>query len=134
VLPRSASEAFPLFTPKGEEAWLPGWSPTYIRPESGEACEEMLFITGEGDEKTFWTCLLWQPEQWHVRYLRLTPASRVAFVDVQCTPDGPQRTRVGVACHVHAISDHGQAYLEGLTTRAFAKSIDEWTDIIQAMA
>ncbi len=54
---RPAAAAFPLFTPKGEEAWVPGWKPEYIRPETGETCEEMLFTTGEGEEKTFWTCL-----------------------------------------------------------------------------
>ncbi len=134
VVDRPASETFPLFTPKGEEAWVPGWNPTYIRPETGETCEEMIFTTGEGDEKTFWTCLSWQPDQWHVRYLRLTPASRVAFVDVQCRPDGPDRTRVRVAYQVHAISDHGRTYLEGLTESEFAKSINEWSDMIQAMA
>ena len=134
VVDRPASEAFPLFTPKGEEAWVPGWNPTYIRPETGKTCEEMIFTTGEGDEKTFWTCLSWQPDQWHVRYLRLTPASRVTFVDVQCSPDGPDRTRVRVAYQVHAISDHGRSYLEGLTESDFAKSIDEWSDMIQANA
>ncbi len=134
VVDRPTSEAFPLFTPKGEEAWMPGWNPTYIRPVTGETCEEMIFITGESDEKTFWTCLSWQPDQFHVRYLRLTPASRAAFVDVRCRPDGPDRTRVRVAYQVHAISDHGRSYLEGLTESEFANSIDEWSDMIQAMA
>ncbi len=134
VVDRPVSEAFPLFTPKGEEAWVPGWNPTYIQPETGETCAEMIFTTGEGDEKTFWTCLSWQPDQWHVRYLRLTPASQVAFVDVQCRPDGPDRTRIRVAYQVHAISDHGRSDLEGLTESEFAKSIDEWSDMIRAKA
>ena len=47
---------------------------------------------------------------------------------------GPDRTRVRVAYQVHAISDHGRSYLEGLTESEFAKSIDEWSDMIQAMA
>ena len=82
VVDRPVSEAFRLFTPKGEETWVPGWKPTYVRPDTDETCEEMVFTTGEGEEATFWTCLKWQPESWHVRYLRLTPASRVSFVDV----------------------------------------------------
>jgi len=133
VIDRSASEAFPLFTPRGEEAWVPGWSPTYIHPETGETCKEMIFTTGEGEEKTFWTCLSWQPDQWHVRYLRLTPASRFAFVDVHCTPEGPDRTRVRVCYQMHALNDHGRAFLEGFSQRQFAQSIDEWSDLIEAM-
>ena len=134
IVQRPASETFPLFTPKGEEAWVPGWNPTYVRPETGETCEEMIFTTGEGDEKTFWTCLTWRPDRWHVRYLRLTPASRVAFVDVQCKPEEPGRTRVRVSYQVQALSDDGRSYLESLTESQFAKSIDEWSDLIQAMA
>ena len=113
---------------------MPGWNPTYIRPATVETCEEMIFTTGEGDEKTFWTCLSWQPDQWHVRYLRLTPASRVAFVDVRCRPEGRHRTRVRVAYEMQALSDHGRSLLEDLTEKAFAESIDEWSDMIQALA
>ena len=128
-----AAVAFPLFTPKGEEAWVPGWNPTYVQPESGETCEEMIFTTGEGDEKTFWTCLTWQPDQRHVRYLRLTPASRVAFVDVQCRPEGPEKTRVRVAYETQALTDHGRTVLKDQTESEFANSIDEWSDLIRAM-
>ena len=127
------AEAFALFTPKGEEAWVPGWKPTYVRPASGETCAEMIFTTGEGDEKTFWTCLAWQPDQGHVRYLRLTPASRVAFVDVQCTPDGPDQTRVRVSYEMQALSDHGRTFVEDLTENEFSSSIDAWSDLISAM-
>ncbi len=134
VVDRTVSETFPLFTPKGEEAWVPGWKPVYVRPETGETCEEMIFTTGEGDEKTYWTCLKWQPDQWHVRYLRLTPVSRIAFVDVLCKPEAHDRTRVRVSYQVQALSDHGRSYLESLSQSDFAKSIDEWSDLIDAMS
>ena len=134
IVDRPVAEAFPLFTPKGEEALVPGWNPTYVRPETGETCEEMVFTTGEGDEKTFWTCLSWRPEQWHVRYLRLTPTSRVVFVNVQCRPDGPDRTRVRVAYEMQALTDEGRSYLDGLTESQFAESIEGWSHMIRAMA
>ena len=125
------SQAFPMFTPKGEEAWVPGWKPTYIWPKSGETCEEMVFKTGQGDEETFWTCLTWQPDQAHARYHRLTPASRVAFIDVRCRPDGRDRTRVRVAYEILALSDHGRSYLDDLSEGAFAAMIDGWSDLIR---
>lgn len=131
---RPVDEAFPLFTPKGEEAWVPGWQPTYLRPQTGETCEEMIFLTGEGAETTYWTCLAWQPEQWHVRYFRLTPGSRVAFVDVQCRPDGADRTHVNVVYDTLALSDDGRAWLDALDEAAFARTIDAWSDQIRALA
>ncbi len=68
-----------------------------------------------------------------MRYLRLTPTSRVAFVDVQCRPEGPDRTRVRVTYQMQALSDHGRSYLEDFTESEFVKSIDEWSGLIQAM-
>jgi len=130
---RPIDEAFPLFTPKGEEAWVPGWTPTYIDPDNGDTREEMLFTTGEGEEATFWTCLKWQPQTWHVRYLRLTPASRVSFVDVQCRPDGAGRTHVRVAYETQALTRSGQAYIFDLSDSGFADMINEWTSLIEGM-
>ena len=131
---RPVSEAFPLFTPKGEETWVPGWKPTYLGPDTGKTCEEMIFTTGEGDEETFWTCLKWQPENWHVRYLRLTPKSRVSFVDVQCEPEGADRTRVRVVYQMRALSPSGRAYMSDLSESDFAAMIDEWPHLIEKMA
>ncbi|MCB9948592.1 MAG: SRPBCC family protein [Rhodospirillaceae bacterium] len=134
VVERPVDQAFALFTPKGEEAWVPGWRPTYVRPASGETCRDMVFMTGEGAETTIWTCLCWQPEQWHVRYLRVTPNSRVAFVTVRCHPEGPARTRVAVTYEMVALSDDGRSFLAGLSEDEFARSIDAWSDMIAAMA
>ena len=134
IVDRPAAEAFPLFTPKGEEAWVPGWAPVYFRPDTGETCEDMVFTTEKDGETSVWTCLSWQPEEFHARYLRVTPGSLVAFVDVRCKPEGPDRTRVGVAYQIVALSDHGRSYVEDLTEDAFSQSIDAWSDWIKRMS
>lgn len=130
VVERPFAEAIHLFTPRGEEAWVPGWSPTYIAPTSGETTKEMLFVTGDGPEKTFWTCLDWQPEEGRVRYLRLTPETRVAFVEVTCEPEGETRTFVSVAYDVQALTEAGNDWLASFSEEAFTASIDEWADLI----
>ncbi len=130
---RPFSKTMQLFTPKGEEAWVPGWKPDYIDPTTGETCEEMLFVTGEGEEATYWTCLKWQPAKGHVRYLRLTPDSRVAFVDVRCSEDGRDGTRVRVGYQIHALSSAGRSYLDGMTQIVFVKMIDEWARLINEL-
>ena len=70
-------EALPLFTPKGEEDWVPGWQPAYFRPPTGETCQGMVFTTEHDGETTVWTCVAWQPDRGHARYFRVTPGSRV---------------------------------------------------------
>ena len=130
---RPMSETIGLFTPKGEESWVPDWKPVYIQLASGKTCEEMIFTTGTGDEVTFWTCLKWQPDDGHARYLRLTPQSRLAFVDVQCRTAGTNRTRVRVGYRIQALTASGRAYLETLSERKFADMIDEWAHLIQGL-
>lgn len=128
---RPAADAIGLFTPRGEEDWVPGWKPVYLRPQAGQTEEDMVFTTGDGEEKTFWTCLKWQPDNGHARYLRITPASRFAIVDVKCRPDGDERARVTVAYDIQSLTDKGEEWLEGFTQNDYAAMIDEWSELIR---
>ncbi len=119
-------EAFLLFSPKGEEAWVPGWLPDYIFPATGETGQDMIFRTGSGEEATIWTCLDWQPGRHHVRYLRTTPALRVAFVQVDCCADG-DGTRVAVSYGYVPLTAKGQDMVAGMTQEAFRADIDGWS-------
>lgn len=124
-------EAFPLFTPRGEEAWVPGWEPEYVSPADGATAEEMVFVT-RGHETTYWTCLKWEPELWHARYLRLTPDSRVAFVDVRCRPEGADNTVARIAYTFVPLGGVGREHLAAISAESFAASIDGWADLIHA--
>ena len=130
---RSLSEALPLFTPRGEEEWVPGWKPEYIDPKSGDTQAEMLFVTSHGNQRTFWTCLAWQPGDGHVRYLKITPDSQIGFVDVQCRSDGPDKTIVRVMYQLNGLSDSGLAHLNEMTEASFAEMIDHWARLIEQM-
>ena len=121
-------QIFPLFTPRGEEAWVPGWAPTYLNGK--DTREEMLFTTGEGAETTFWTCLKWQPETHHARYLRITPASRIAIVDVVCRAQSPKQVAVQVTYTYTPLTPTAAAELATMTQRQYADSIDEWAALI----
>ena len=130
IVDRPLAAAVQLFTPKGEEAWVPGWRPRYLAPQTGETQEEMLFTTGEGAETTYWTCLKWSPDDGHARYLRLTPSTRVAFVDVRCTSDGDTQTRVRVTYEMHALTQAGAVELEAFDEATFTAMIAEWSQLI----
>ncbi|HHI71002.1 MAG TPA: SRPBCC family protein [Rhodobacteraceae bacterium] len=128
VLTGDIEQIFPLFTPQGEEAWVPGWSPTYLTGK--DTREEMLFTTGEGAEKTFWTCLKWQPESHHARYLRITPASRIAIVDVQCRAAEKGTVTVQVTYSYTPLTRSAANELADMTQQEFAASIGEWATLI----
>ena len=119
------------FTAKGEEAWVPGWRPRYLHPESGDTRHEMLWQTGGGDDLTYWCCLAWEPDLLHARYLRLMPAKQISFVDVRLAPD-EAGTRVTVGYEHHPLTGAAKAALDAQTPDDFARSIDGWRELILA--
>ncbi len=121
-------QIFPLFTPSGEEAWVPGWAPTYLNGKVTR--EEMLFTTGDGMDKTFWTCLKWRPEIHHARYLRITPTSRIAIVDVVCHAQSLGQVVVQVTYTYTPLTPIATAELALITQQQFAASIEEWAVLI----
>jgi hypothetical protein len=127
-LPMAPGQALPLFTPKGEEDWVPGWAPRYVDPADGTTTEGMIFSTG-GDS-VWWTCLRWAPPS-EARYLRLTPGVKVARVGILCTAEGAG-SRIAVTYDWHALDATGAAEIAAITAESFAAEIDQWRALILA--
>jgi hypothetical protein len=128
-----ADDAFPLFSPRGEEAWASGWKPEYVHPANGETLEGMVFRTGEGVETTLWSCIAFDEVSHRVKYVRVTPASRFATVEVVCSAVGPSRTQVHVTYVITALTPHGCKYLAGLRELEFRSMIEGWRQAIGDM-
>lgn len=132
VLALAVEEAFALFTPKGEETWAPGWAPEYLFPADGKTCQGMVFRTFHGGETTLWGCVDYRPQEHRVRYARVSPETRFAFVEVACRAIGPATTEVEVGYAQTAVSPAGAAMLAETTEAAFAAAIDGWRAEIEA--
>jgi hypothetical protein len=91
----------------------------------------MVFTTGDGDELTFWTLADYEtaPRR-RARYTRVTPGSRSAFVDVECTPLGPDETEVEVRYTLTALTERGDADLAAMDQAAFVSMIEGWRSAI----
>ncbi|MCC7053669.1 MAG: hypothetical protein IT355_10400 [Gemmatimonadaceae bacterium] len=126
VLDGPVERVFPMFTPLGECAWVPGWAPQFIRPADGRTAAGMVFRTGEADELTLWACCDWEPGQQRVRYARVTPASRFGFVEVRCTAATATTTTADVAYDLTALTPAGVKYLDEFTAAAFGAMLAEW--------
>src|SRR5258706_15885059 len=84
-LSASPDRVFPLFDPIGEKQWADGWEPEIMYPLSGEVEEGMVFTTGSHDEvQVIWTVLVFDAAKWRISYLRVTPGSHVAIIDIRC--------------------------------------------------
>jgi hypothetical protein len=125
ILPLSADEAFPLFTPEGERLWIEDWSPRYFYPANGETIVGMVFTTGHGDETTYWTLVDFSNVAHTARYSRVTPDSRSVIVEVRCEPVGEQETRVTVRYSLTALSEAGNATVAAFV-EGYQAMIEEW--------
>ncbi len=130
---RPIEAAFPLFTPIGEVAWVPDWRPVFVHPADGTTAEGMVFLTDFDGEETIWACVRHRPEAHDVGYLRVTPGSRVAMVDVAARPIDATTTEVTVRYRITALSPAGEAVVAAMDEAAFGERIDEWRERIAAL-
>ena len=124
------SQAFPLFTPEGERAWVEGWDPVHLHPPSGEAREGGVFVTHADGEETVWMIARYEPERFRAAYARITPGSRAARVEVRCEAEG-DATRVHVTYEVTALSEEGNRFVDAFTAEHYRGFIGGWEDDIR---
>jgi len=122
---------FPLFTPLGEKKWVDGWDPILHYPRSGEAMKGAVFSTcSEGEAETVWAIVEYDPPKRCAKYLRVTPGSRVAVVEVQCSEAAGGATRARVTYTFTALSEEGNRYVSDFTEDRYREYIDSWKEAI----
>ena len=94
----NSAQVYPLFTPKGEERWVPGWKPTYIYPESGDVCLNSVFTTEKDGVETLWVTVLYNPRDYQTAFINIVPDVVVRRVDVQC--EVMPNNRTAVTCNI----------------------------------
>ena len=132
VVDIAVDRAFMLFTPAGEELWVDGWAPRYVHPADGRTEPGMVFTTGAGAEATWWTLVDFDRATHRSRYLRVTPASRFAVVEVACEALADGRTAVEVGYTVTALDAAAGPALAAYEGERFAAMIDGWAQAIAA--
>jgi hypothetical protein len=132
VVDLPAREAFELFTPEGEKAWAHGWEPEYLHPADGRIVRGMVFRTRAGGEETLWTVARCEPGS-AVEYVRCTPGSRIALVNVRCAPLAPGRCEVTVGYAFTGLTQSGNERIREMDERRYADFIGEWRCAIEAM-
>lgn len=132
VLDAPPERVFPLFTPLGERAWVPGWAPRFLWPADGEATVGAVFLTrAAGELETIWTMIAYEPGR-RVVYTRTTPGSRAGMVEVRCEADGEGRTAAHVTYTYTSLSARGNDFLREWTEAEYQRSIAGWETSINA--
>jgi hypothetical protein len=125
-LPLPRDRAFELFTPEGERAWAEGWDPEYLHPVDGRAAAGMVFRTRAHGEETVWMMMRFDPGSGAVSYVRCTPGSRIATVDVTCNALGPHRCEVTVTYEFTGLSQAGNDWVRAMDEARYDAFIAEW--------
>ncbi|MBO2450417.1 hypothetical protein J4573_25165 [Actinomadura barringtoniae] len=104
-VPQPATDSLQLFTPRGEERWVPGWKPRFPEPAPDDTAPGTVFETTGHGETTTWVVIDRTPDR--VSYARVTPGSRAGTVTVQA-----RDTTVEVTYDLTALSAAAEPALE----------------------
>ena len=131
-LDQPIADVFPLFSPEGEKAWVPGWDYENVMGEA-ELCEDYVFVTRSHDHATtdaIWLVKRYVPEAWLIQFYRVEPGVKVGVVTVQCSKMDESKTQVQVTYAYTPLSDKGQKFLDGFTSEYFKQYIEEWKELL----
>jgi hypothetical protein len=122
---------FPLFGPIGEKRWAAGWEPEMIYPVSGEMEEGMVFITSSpGEVQAIWTIIAFNAAKCCISYLRVTPGSHVATIDIHCEDNLQETTRASIAYTFTALTEQGSDYVARFTEEHYQEWMSSWETAI----
>lgn len=156
-----AEDVFPLFSPEGERAWVPGWDPELLYPPGVTWERGLVFRTAgfgsapapppapsdppassaspaapapaspTGEE--IWVVTRLDLENRQVEYHRVEPGRCVARIEVRCRPLGPRATAVAVAYTFVGLSADGNAMIAALTDADYRAKMRAWRDRLAAL-
>ncbi len=128
-VPLPPSEAFRLFTARGEQDWVHGWHPHFPAPTPDDTEPGIVFETNAHDQHTIWLVTERQPAK-RIAYARVTPEVQAGTVTVVITPDG-EHSEVEVTYQLTALSPAASDKLDEFAAD-YPAYIRSWQDGITA--
>ena len=87
TVPLPPGEAYPLFTPRGEQAWAHGWHPSFPATAPDDTEPGTVFETRAHGQHTIWLVTGREPGR-QICYARVTPGDLAGTVTVTISPSG----------------------------------------------
>jgi hypothetical protein len=126
VLESPVTAVFDLFSPLGERAWVPGWSPELLHPPGATWERGQVFRTGNDVQQAVWVVTDLDPLSQTVEYHRIEPGRYVARVSVKCFQRATEKTEVTVSYLFVGLSEAGNAEIAEMTNESFARKMEQW--------
>ena len=121
------AEAFRLFTPRGEQDWVPGWDPAFPAETPDDTEPGTVFETSGHGQHAIWVVTDREPGR-HISYARMTPGDRAGTVTVELSAAGGA-SDVEVTYQLTALSAAAQPRLREFAD-GYAAYLQTWQDAI----
>lgn len=120
---------FELLCPVREAEWLHGWDYRMVYSESGLAEEGCVFTSrAEGEAETLWMITRRDAAARVIEFVRFTPGSRVAKLEIAVRNGEPGCSLVDIRYTFTALTGEGERFLEAFTQENFEASMRFWED------
>lgn len=126
ILQLEPSAAFPLFSPDGERAWVPGWQPEILYPPETLWAEGQVFRTRDESGEAVWIVAELDMISHHVVYYRVQATRYVAKVEVNAKTV-THGSEVSVSYAFVGLSDSGNEEIEAMSQAAYDEKLRRWS-------
>ena len=121
--------AFRLFTPRGEQDWVPQWKPHFPAGAVDDTAPGTVFETHTHGQTTTWVVVDSTLGR-RIRYARVTPQVDAGTVTVTLEDVGGQ-SEVTVTYELTTLTDAANAHLHAFAAR-YPAFLQSWEDAIAA--
>jgi hypothetical protein len=125
--------AFPLFSPQGERAWVPGWDPELLHPPGVEWAEGQVFRTQAELGEAVWIVSRLDRGGHRAEYYRVEPGRCVARIRVRCRALAAGSTEVVVSYEFIGLSERGNGDLAAMTEQEYRGKMERWEEWIREL-
>lgn len=134
LLNQPVNVVFPLFSAEGEKHWVPGWDYTNVMGYV-DLHEDYVFLTQNHDHAgtdAIWLVKRYEPENYHVQFYKVEPHEKVVIISVTCCSLNRTQTNVQVTYEYLALSERGQAFIDGFSAGDYENFMAEWQTLLTA--
>lgn len=122
-------QAFRLFTPRGEQDWVPQWKPHFPAPAVDDTAPGTVFQTRAHDHTTTWV-VVDREQSRRIRYARINPHAEAGTVTVTLD-DAGGHSYVTVTYELTALTDAAKQHLHEFAA-GYSAFLQSWQDAIAA--
>jgi hypothetical protein len=123
----SPDKVFPRLCPVRECDWIQDWSPSTVIAETGLAELDCVFTTSDKGREAIWVFTEWDPANWHVELIKVTPGITVGKITIRLTAEATG-TAANITYMHTALSEEGRRFVESFTEEFYATFMREWEE------